>query len=343
MISSRKLCPLVMKQFEDGKSGMQRLHLLHPSPGSRLKNSNLRGTIMSLRQDSLFVFRLRQCLLMCDWAQVSGGERKRVGRRAARGRVRKDESNALQQRTVTDWAFILAETAPVAGQPRRQQWDQRCSQATAAGEEGKRKRWKHEGARHTFCFRTLPGILFWLFQLGLAADHFFFSPLSDSPSSPINRGLNRKVKRGANDDKRRSHHRSDVSGSRGLKRRREQSVHISGVVLWELPGFVSQLNLSPQREEPEPLRLTSALRTVRSTWFLFLVGNDVWGKNRYKSLMCKIRSAWSETSEEEKSKDTVGQLISLWILLYERIPWSRIWRRLVSSESSKLLLRVFCG
>lgn len=61
-------------------------------------------------------------------------------RRAARGRVRKDESNALQQRTVTDRAFILAEIAPVAGRPRREQWDQLCSQATAAGEEGKKKR-----------------------------------------------------------------------------------------------------------------------------------------------------------------------------------------------------------
>lgn len=101
---------------------------------------------MSLREDRLFVFRLQQCLLMCDWAQVSRGERKQVGRRAARGRVRKDESNALQQRTVTDGAFILAETAPVAGRPRRQRWDRLCSQATAAGEEGEEKEVKTRGS-----------------------------------------------------------------------------------------------------------------------------------------------------------------------------------------------------
>lgn len=67
---------------------------------------------------------------MCDWAQVSEGERKQGGRRVERGREcmreRKDESNALQQRTVTDRAFILAETAAVAGrtQRRRRRWRQ---------------------------------------------------------------------------------------------------------------------------------------------------------------------------------------------------------------------------
>lgn len=162
---------------------------------------------------------------MCDWAQVSGGERKQVGRRAARGRARKDESNALQQRTVTDRALILAETAPVAGGRRRQQRDQHCSPTTTAGEEGNKKRWRHKGARHTSCSagKTLPGILFWLFQLGLAADHFFFSLLSDSPLSRIKRGLSTEVTRGANDDKRRSPHRSDVSSGRGLERRHERA------------------------------------------------------------------------------------------------------------------------
>lgn len=57
--------------------------------------------------------------------------------------------------------------------------------------------WRHEGAHHTFCSagKTLPGILFWLPQFGLAADHFLFSLFSGRPFSRIKRGLSGRVKR----------------------------------------------------------------------------------------------------------------------------------------------------
>lgn len=64
----------------------------------------------------------------CKWTK----EREQGGRRAERGREcmreRKDESNALQQRTVTDQAFIWAQTAAVAGRTQRQQ-QQHCFQS----------------------------------------------------------------------------------------------------------------------------------------------------------------------------------------------------------------------
>lgn len=110
-----------------------------------------------------------------------GGEQKE-GRECMR--ERKDESNALQQRTVTDQAFIWAETAAVAGRTQQQclaplyhsvpppQLETRWTQRGGGTRE------YTPGAQHlsNATSKMISGILYWLFQLFLAACQYPFPP-----------------------------------------------------------------------------------------------------------------------------------------------------------------------
>lgn len=93
-------------------------------------------------------------------------------------RERKDESNALQQRTVTDQAFIWVETAAVAGRTQQQRRQQHSSIIQCLQHSWIRG--GHEEAEaqgiHTNTSPMPPGILCWLFQLCLGAYQFLSPP-----------------------------------------------------------------------------------------------------------------------------------------------------------------------
>lgn len=138
---------------------------------------------MSLRKTAYLYSVLPLCLLTCDWAQVNervskAEEGNRRGRECMR--VSEAESNALQQRTVTDQAFIWAETAAGCGRKNAatQSTAQSISASATAGDKVDTKRQRYRECTQNLSIATrymISGIL-WLLQLCLTA--------TPSPPSP---------------------------------------------------------------------------------------------------------------------------------------------------------------
>lgn len=171
-------------------------------------------------------------------------------------RERKDESNALQQRTVTDQAFIWAETAAVAGGTRQQQ-QQQCSQllSHSVSPPQLEKRWTRRGGgtgdthlEHT----TFPIPAIWFLEYYVGFPSFALQRLNSLfllillwPSITMSsvliwRDIHAKGKRGSNENQHWSLYRSDISTSRRLKRHSAHYASLLSTSLWS-PGALSQL------------------------------------------------------------------------------------------------------
>lgn len=201
-------------------------------------------------------------------------------------RERKDESNALQQRTVTDQAFIWAETAAVAGRTQQQQQQHSALLYHSVPPPQLETRWTRRGGGTVDTHREHntspmpPEIWFLEYSVvgfsSFALQHInslflliLFCPSITLSCVLIWRGIHAKGKRGLNENQHWSLYRSDISTSRRLKRHSAHCVNLLTTPL-SSPGVLSQLCVSSSGwKSQELLMLRQTNDKLWASAFLF--------------------------------------------------------------------------